>query len=305
MIIDVSTYQGVINWPAIAADQIELAIIKATEGIGFTDARFAQNWAGAKAAGVPRGAYHFAHPDAGNDPVAEASYFLGVVEAHGLVPTDILAEDYEVPGGGPAWSLAFLGHLEGLVANLLAFYSNYSGCARVNDVRMARFPLWLAYPGDGVHVPLCPAPWRSIALWQYRVGTISGITGGVDEDVNLGLFAGDPSHQLEEPMNLNTATKEFFIQLCWLATTGHTAPDQNTLTNGDGHGRPGTAQIAPDGSNLNVVIAQFATQETAPAYLAGIRAAAAAAGAAVPDLSHHKHHNDGVDPASALTSEPV
>lgn len=189
MVIDISVYQGEINWSQIKADAIELAIIKATEGIGFTDPRFAQNWASAKAAGVPRGAYHFAHPDAGNDAIAEASYFLGIVQAHGLDPADVLAEDYEVLGGGAAWSLGFLGHLESLVANLLAFYSNYSGCSRVNDSRMAAFLLWLAYPGDGVHAPICPKPWTSIALWQYRVGTVAGISGGVDEDVSLGLFA--------------------------------------------------------------------------------------------------------------------
>lgn len=201
MIIDVSVYQGEINWAAIKADQIQLAIIKATEGIGFTDPRFAQNWAGAKAAGVPRGAYHFAHPDAGNNAISEATYFLGVVEAHGLDPIDLLAEDYEVLGGGAAWSLAFLGHLEGAVANVLTFYSNYSGCSRVNDPRMARYPLWLAYPGDGVHLPLCPKPWTSISLWQYRVGTVPGITGGVDEDAEFGLF-GLPSHTVQEdPMH--------------------------------------------------------------------------------------------------------
>jgi lysozyme len=189
-IIDVSQWQGEINWAAIKADAIQLAIIKATEGIGFTDPRFVQNWLGAKAAGVARGAYHFARPDLGSDPTAEARYFLGVVQAHGLDLTDLLAEDYEVPGGGAAWSLAFLGTVQASTNRIPPFYSNYSGCARVNDPRMAAFPLWLAFPGDGLHAPAPPVPWTSIALWQYGIGNVPGIVGNTDEDVSLGLFGG-------------------------------------------------------------------------------------------------------------------
>lgn len=56
---------------------------------------------------------------------------------------------------------------------------------------------------------------------------------------------------------MNIGLKEFYIQLCWLTTTGHTAPTQDILTNGDGKGRPGTKDIAPDGGNMNSIIAEF------------------------------------------------
>jgi hypothetical protein len=70
------------------------------------------------------------------------------------------------------------------------FYSNYSGCSRVaSDPRMASYPLWLAFPGDGIHLPASPPPWTAIRLWQYTTGVVSGISGNVDEDVNLGLFS--------------------------------------------------------------------------------------------------------------------
>jgi len=187
VIVDVSTWQGEIDWPALKAAGIELAIMKATEGIGYTDPRFVENWAGAKAAGMRRGAYHFARPDAGNDPIAEAQWFLNVVKPQ---PGEVLALDYEVVGGGAAWCLGFLWHIASGTNITPEFYSNYSGCSRVaSDVRMADYPLWLAYPGDGVHVPPAPAPWTAIRLWQYAVGSIPGISGNVDEDVNLGLFS--------------------------------------------------------------------------------------------------------------------
>lgn len=57
--VDVSRHQGVIDWRALAGDGVRFAYIKATEGGDYVDPRFAANWAGAGAAGVPRGAYHF------------------------------------------------------------------------------------------------------------------------------------------------------------------------------------------------------------------------------------------------------
>ena len=57
--IDVSSHQGSIQWPRVAADDIRFAYIKATEGSDFTDQKFADNWRGAGAAGLRRGAYHY------------------------------------------------------------------------------------------------------------------------------------------------------------------------------------------------------------------------------------------------------
>ncbi|MGG5260171.1 GH25 family lysozyme [Phycicoccus avicenniae] len=57
--IDVSAHQGAIDWDAVAADGIEVAYLKASEGATFEDDRFADNWRGARAAGLEVGAYHF------------------------------------------------------------------------------------------------------------------------------------------------------------------------------------------------------------------------------------------------------
>lgn len=57
--IDVSHHQGAIDWPALPAQGVDFAYIKATEGGDHRDRLFAVNWAGARAAGIPRGAYHF------------------------------------------------------------------------------------------------------------------------------------------------------------------------------------------------------------------------------------------------------
>jgi lysozyme len=57
--IDVSKYQGAIDWQAVRRAGIGFAYIKATEGGNHIDSRFQANWDGARAAGIPRGAYHF------------------------------------------------------------------------------------------------------------------------------------------------------------------------------------------------------------------------------------------------------
>lgn len=57
--IDVSHYQGSIDWPKVAADGIDFAYLKSTEAGDWVDETFATNWEGARAAGLDVGAYHF------------------------------------------------------------------------------------------------------------------------------------------------------------------------------------------------------------------------------------------------------
>jgi lysozyme len=57
--IDVSKYQGDIDWHRVRASGIDFAFIKATEGGDHADDRFRDNWEGARRAGLPRGAYHY------------------------------------------------------------------------------------------------------------------------------------------------------------------------------------------------------------------------------------------------------
>lgn len=57
--IDVSRWQGVIDWNRVASAEVAFAYIKATEGGDVADPLFRSNWNGAAAAGIPRGAYHF------------------------------------------------------------------------------------------------------------------------------------------------------------------------------------------------------------------------------------------------------
>ncbi len=57
--IDISHHNGPVDWQRAASDGVQFVYIKATEGADLRDPQFATNWAGARAAGVRRGAYHF------------------------------------------------------------------------------------------------------------------------------------------------------------------------------------------------------------------------------------------------------
>jgi lysozyme len=57
--VDVSNYQGTIDWSQVAQHRVRFAYLKATEGNDFVDKQFATNWAGTAKAGIPHGAYHF------------------------------------------------------------------------------------------------------------------------------------------------------------------------------------------------------------------------------------------------------
>src|SRR3954447_21799703 len=57
--IDISKWQGNVDWASVRAAGTQFAFIKATEGGDHVDERFRTNWDGAARAGVPRGAYHF------------------------------------------------------------------------------------------------------------------------------------------------------------------------------------------------------------------------------------------------------
>jgi lysozyme len=89
--VDVSGHQGHINWTALAASGVAFAYIKATEGGDFRDKYFQENWSRAKAAGMPRGAYHFlTQCRSGADQAA--NFILTVRKEAGVLPPAVDAE---------------------------------------------------------------------------------------------------------------------------------------------------------------------------------------------------------------------
>jgi GH25 family lysozyme M1 (1,4-beta-N-acetylmuramidase) len=76
--LDVSSWQGNVNWSAVAANGARFAYVKATESTNYTNPYFSQQYTGAYYAGIVHGAYHFATPNTSSG-AAQADYFV----AHG------------------------------------------------------------------------------------------------------------------------------------------------------------------------------------------------------------------------------
>lgn len=179
--IDVSAYQGHIDWRRVADQDVAFAYIKATEGGDYVDPRFAANWSGAGKAGVPHGAYHFF--SLCTPGPAQARNFLNTVPAEpGALPP---AVDLELSGNchlrpglhavGVQLS-AFLRLLQRATGRTVVVYLGDDFARRYPLPLFSRHPLWLR------RILLRPA--GGWTIWQVDGNAhIGGIHGDVDLDV--------------------------------------------------------------------------------------------------------------------------
>lgn len=182
-LIDVSVWQGRIDWNAVVNSDISGAIAKASEGVGFTDPQWPNNRPALIAPGsFVGGAYHFARPDLGNSPEAEADWFYSRT---GLVSNFIYALDAESAGGSADWVNRFLNHLSVPIGRNCWFYS-YASWITSRGINATNRPLWLAWP-NASNPPRFG--WNSITMRQYGTRSVPGISGQVDANEFYGDLA--------------------------------------------------------------------------------------------------------------------
>jgi GH25 family lysozyme M1 (1,4-beta-N-acetylmuramidase) len=189
-LVDVSHYQTVSSWPAVAAAGIVGVIAKATEGNFFHDPAFAGHVAGARAAGLHVGAYHFARPDlTAGDATTEADYFCDAIAPHAAELDIIPMLDLEAEVGLAAdqlddWVLQWCQRVEARTGRHLGIYCAtwFSGPHLSPNPALAFYPLWVASWTTAAAPKSLPAPWGTWALWQYGGSAVPGISGTVDRD---------------------------------------------------------------------------------------------------------------------------
>ncbi|SBT45839.1 GH25 family lysozyme [Micromonospora auratinigra] len=182
--IDVSHYQGTINWANVAAGGAKFSYAKATEGDYYVDAYFSANNSGAKANGLLAGAYHYARPDQSSG-TAQADYFLDRAQysddGRSLPPMlDIewpvkgSSSPYPCYGLSPSalvnWIRAFTDRVFARTGKRAMIYTNaywWNDCTNSNAGFGAN-PLFIANYGTSPS-PL-PAGWNRWTLWQYADG---------------------------------------------------------------------------------------------------------------------------------------
>jgi len=188
--IDVSNHQGDIDWPAVAAGGVAFAYIKATEGGDFRDRRFQRNWDGARAARIPRGAYHFfTQCRSGADQAA--NFIRTVPKEAGALPPVADAEHMGPCASGPAVA-DVRGELLAFMALVETHYGKRPIVYTTREFHDAYLAGHLAGETFWVRSLFWPPTIRgeSWLLWQYHHrGSRPGIKGPVD----LNAFRGSSS----------------------------------------------------------------------------------------------------------------
>ncbi|MEO8702624.1 MAG: GH25 family lysozyme [Kofleriaceae bacterium] len=182
--IDVSKYQGNIDWAAAKADGVDYAFVRVSDGVNTIDEKFDRNWAGTRANGILRGAYQFFRPS--QDVIAQADLLLarmGTLEADDLPPViDVEANDGLAAGTVAAkvrqWLEYVTPKLGGRVP--IIYTGFYFWRDQVGAPDLTTSPLWHAQYSS-IECPNIAPPWQDWAFWQFTSsGSIAGIAGNVD-----------------------------------------------------------------------------------------------------------------------------
>lgn len=183
--MDVSVFQGEINFAAARQDGIESVYIRASYGLRGVDERFAQNCANAQAAGLPFGLYHYLEATDPQGARQEAEHFVSLIRPVSYACRPVLDfENYRNMNAGQstATALAFLERVEELTGQTPMIYADGYAITAKLEAPVAEYPLWVAQ--WGVSSPdLSGSSWDAWTGWQYTdVGLVSGIGGYVDRD---------------------------------------------------------------------------------------------------------------------------
>ena len=208
--IDVSSYDAKqvngsykpMDWTtAHTQGGIGTAIIKASEGTGWTDPAFPAQWAAAKAAGEVRAAYHFFRSNLMG--TQQADYFLNILHANGFTSNDFVMMDFETQDGMDATTClvranSFIAEINKtvpashiLIYTYPSFWQQIGGCtnapwaaayklaiaAWIKDTYIASIPISMFYAtglaafkaqiNSGVYIPPVLKPWKMAAVWQF------------------------------------------------------------------------------------------------------------------------------------------
>jgi len=207
--IDVSHYQGTINWTSVKNSGIQFAFCKATEGVNYVDPKFNTDIAGAIAVGIPVGPYHFARLDSGEtirtDAIDEANDFVDAIQGYYNGPGLILRPVLDLEQSGlpddpvspsiksytSRWVLQFCNTVRSRLGFDPVIYTGGYIANNYLNADIANYDLWFPKPTSTNNYASASPPtasnigiWSDWEFWQWSwVGQISGISGNVDRDV--------------------------------------------------------------------------------------------------------------------------
>ena len=183
--IDVSSWQGNIDFAKVKASGIDFVIIRAGYGreVSQIDKCFVQNYNAAKVAGLDVGAYWYSYADSAEDAVKEAKACMEVIKGKKFeypIYFDLEEQSQFAKGRNFCDSIikAFCGELEknGYLAGL--YCSTYYLNNYISNSVAGKYALWVAQ-----YNYRCTYTANKYGIWQYSSeGRINGISGNVDMD---------------------------------------------------------------------------------------------------------------------------
>jgi GH25 family lysozyme M1 (1,4-beta-N-acetylmuramidase) len=185
--MDVSAYQGSVNWAGAWANGGKFAYIKATEATTYTNPDFTQQYNGSYNVGMIRGAYHFATPDTSSG-ATQADYFVahgGGWSADGKTLPPMLDIEYNPYGaecyglsasGMVGWISSFVNEVHAKTTRWPTIYSTtdwWTTCTGNSSAFSTNDPLFIARYSSSAGT--LPAGWGFYTFWQYAdSGTFPG-----------------------------------------------------------------------------------------------------------------------------------
>ena len=199
--IDVSSYQGNVNWQAQYNAGKRFAYVKATEGTTYRNPYFAQQYNGSYNVGMIRGAYHFARPDRSSG-ANQASFFVrngGGWSADGKTLPGALDMEYNPYGSTcygkskssmTSWIRDFHNTYFSMTGRYPVIYTSTSWwnlCVGSGHGFGATVPLWVARYASTVGT--LPSGWSYYTFWQYTSTPIdqNKFNGAYDRLVALAM----------------------------------------------------------------------------------------------------------------------
>jgi lysozyme len=186
--IDVSKYQGRIDWEEVRNSGFQFAYLKATEGGDRVDSSFHDNWRGAAAAGVPRGAYHFMYWC--RPATEQAAWFAQAVPQDGSQLPPVLDLEWNSASPTCAKRIPRAEALEEISVMLTlmekhtgkrpVIYTDITFHRDVLEGELAGYGFWLRSVASEPADRYRDRPWT---FWQYTAtGRVPGIEGEVDRN---------------------------------------------------------------------------------------------------------------------------
>ncbi len=194
--IDVSEWNGTINWQQVANDDIDFAMIRTGYGRydGQEDEKFEQNYAGAVANGIAVGVYHYSYAQNVDQAIAEAQYCLRILNGRKLnLPVAYDIEDPTQTGLSKATATAMAkafcdtiraGGYDAVVYSYASFLNDKIDYNAISD-----YGVWVAHTGTSK-----PDYQNPYEMWQYsHTGSVNGISGNVDMNYYYGGLSKPPT----------------------------------------------------------------------------------------------------------------